>query len=69
MTYPQRNEGAEASHRALRNAQDAAYHRSRRKPVGVIGAIGRLIALLIMLAFVAGVAVFILGVVSRHGLG
>jgi hypothetical protein len=69
MTYPQRNISAEAGQRALRDAQASAYHRGRRRPVGVIGAIGRLIGFLIMLAFLAGIGLFILTVASQHGLG
>jgi hypothetical protein len=67
MTYPQRNISAEAGHRAMLNAQ-AAYQR-RRKPIGLFGLVGRLISFVIMLAFLAGVAVIFLAVVSRSGLG
>jgi hypothetical protein len=69
MTYPQRNISAEAGARALRNHEVSAAYLRNRHPVGVIGAIGRIIGFLIMLAPLAGIAVFFLAVVSRSGLG
>jgi hypothetical protein len=69
MSYPPNNISAQAGHRQMVNSQAHAASRRRTQPAGVVGAIGRLIGLLVVLAFVGIVLVFILTVMSGSGLG
>jgi hypothetical protein len=66
VTYPG-FQNQQAAHRAQISAQQQAYARGRpRRRIGVLGLIGRLVGLVITLAFVAVALVLIVLVVGHH---
>ena len=65
MTYPG-FQNQQAAHRAQISAQQAHARGRGRRRIGVFGLIGRLIGLVITLAFVAVALVVIVLVVSHH---
>ncbi len=67
MTGPHSNPGADALRRHTLDEQARRASRSRG-PVGVLGALARLIGFLITLALIGGAAAFVLTVARHAGL-